>query len=206
MQCKVRIPAQPSDSDDFTHFVKKLRQFVDNPSFFHLRHLVCISNPFRYGLEIALSIFALMKTPHSRPIKYRPEIRFADIDSYGIVHNANFLLYFEQSRICLFKEIAGNWDWTINGVLVARQELDYRMPVKLGDVIEITIWVQELGEKSVTCAYEAHIIKNDKRTLCTESKTVIVCYNSLTRETTKVPVEWRSAINNNGLLGRPKAL
>lgn len=147
-----------------------------------------------------------METHPSKLIRYRPEIRFADIDSYGIVHNANFLLYFEQSRICLFQHIAGGWDWTTNGVLVARQELDYRRPVKLGDVLEITIWVHELGEKSITCAYEAHIIKNDKRILCTESKTVIVCYNALKRETTKIPVEWREAIENNGLFGRPKAL
>jgi acyl-CoA thioester hydrolase len=147
-----------------------------------------------------------MKTPLPKLIRYRPEIRFADIDSYGIVHNANFLLYFEQSRICLFKEIAGDWDWTINGVLVARQEVDYRRPVKLGDEIEITIWIHELGEKSITCAYEAHIINNEKRILCTESKTVIVCYSSLKRETTTVPVEWREAIVNNGLLGRPESL
>ena len=52
---------------------------------------------------------------------YKPEIRFADIDSYGIVHNAIFLLFFEESRINLFKKIVGVWDWK-KGVLVASQK------------------------------------------------------------------------------------
>ena len=36
---------------------------------------------------------------------YKPEIRFADIDSYGIVHNAKFLLFFEESRINLLRTL-----------------------------------------------------------------------------------------------------
>ena len=94
-------------------------------------------------------------------ILYRPEIRFADIDSYGIVHNANYLIYFEQSRIELFNTISAGWDWKKHGVLVARQEVDYKHPVKLKDVLEIEIWIEKLGEKSLTVAYNAHIIKAD---------------------------------------------
>ena len=74
-------------------------------------------------------------------ILYRPEIRFADIDSYGIVHNANYLIYFEQSRIELFNKISAGWDWKKHGVLVARQEVDYKHPVKLKDVLEIEILI-----------------------------------------------------------------
>jgi len=125
---------------------------------------------------------------------YRPEIRFADIDSYGIVHNANFLIYFEQSRIALFKKVSEGWDWSEHGVLVARQEIDYKHPIKLGDDLEISIWIEKLGEKSITCAYTAHITKNGNKILCAESRTVIVCFNHKTGATCRIPEDWRSAI------------
>ena len=125
---------------------------------------------------------------------YRPEIRFVDIDSYGIVHNANFLIYFEQSRIALFNKISEKWNWSEHGVLVARQEIDYKHPVKLGDDLEITTWVEKMGEKSITCAYTAHITKGGKKILCTESRTVIVCFNHKTGATCAIPDYWREAI------------
>ena len=124
-------------------------------------------------------------------IIYRPEIRFADIDSYGIVHNANFLIYFEQSRIALFKKVSEGWDWSEHGVLVARQEIDYKHPIKLGDDLEILIWIEKLGEKSITCAYTAHITKNGNKILCAESRTVIVCFNHKTGSTCLIPDDWR---------------
>ena len=127
-------------------------------------------------------------------IIYRPEIRFADIDSYGIVHNANFLIYFEQSRIALFNKLSEGWDRSEHGVLVARQEIDYKHPVKWGDDLEISIWIEKLGEKSITFAYKAHITKKGKRILCTESRTVIVCFNHKTGATCGIPEVWRSAI------------
>ncbi len=134
---------------------------------------------------------------------YKPEIRFADIDSYGIVHNAIFLLFFEESRINLFKKIVGVWDWKKSGVLVASQKVDYRHPVTLDDELEIIVWVKSVGVKSLTFAYEAYLLKGGKKVLSAESETVIVCYNNIVKTTVSVPSEWRESIEKNGLLRRP---
>jgi acyl-CoA thioester hydrolase len=133
-------------------------------------------------------------------ILYRPEIRFADIDSYGIVHNANYLIYFEQSRIVLFNKISDVWDWKKHGVLVARQEVDYKHPVKLNDVLEIEVWVEKIGDKSLTIGYNAHILKNDRKTLAAQSRTVIVCFDVVSGSTTPIPQSWRQAIHDVCLL------
>ena len=133
-------------------------------------------------------------------ILYRPEIRFADIDSYGIVHNANYLIYFEQSRIELFNKISDGWDSKKHGVLVARQEVDYKHPVKLKDVLEIETWIEKLGEKSLTVAYNAHIIKADSKILAASSRTVIVCFDLDTGSTTLIPELWRQTIHDVCLL------
>ena len=133
-------------------------------------------------------------------ILYRPEIRFADIDSYGIVHNANYLIYFEQSRIQLFDKISGGWDLKKHGVLVARQEVDYKHPVKITDVLEIEIWIEKIGEKSLTVAYNAHIVKTDSKILAAHSRTVIVCFDVKTGLSTIIPQSWRQAIHDVCLL------
>jgi len=133
-------------------------------------------------------------------ILYRPEIRFADIDSYGIVHNANYLIYFEQSRIALFNKISEGWDWKKHGVLVARQEVDYKHPVKLKDVLEIEVWIEKMGKKSLTVSYNAYIIKADKKILAASSRTVIVCFDLATGSTTLIPKSWRQAIHDVCLL------
>ena len=133
---------------------------------------------------------------------YRPEIRFADIDSYGIVHNAKYLLFFEQSRIKLFHTIAGNWDWEKRGVLVASQKVEYRHPVKINDVLEINTWVKSVGEKSLTIAYEAFIVEGDSSILSAESETVIVCFDPVSKKTVKVPNLWRSTIEDHNLLAK----
>ena len=38
---------------------------------------------------------------------YTPEIRFVDIDAAGIVNNATYFNYFEQSRIAFFEPLLG---------------------------------------------------------------------------------------------------
>lgn len=131
---------------------------------------------------------------------YRPEIRFADIDSYGIVHNAKYLIYFEQSRMALFHEISEGWNWKKHGVLVARQEVDYKHPVKLQDVLEIEVWIEKLGEKSLTIAYNANIVTSEDKILAAHSRTVIVCFDVVTGLSTAIPSTWRKAINDAGLL------
>lgn len=134
---------------------------------------------------------------------YTPEIRFSDIDSYGIVHNAKFLIYFEQSRIALFNKISGDWDWKKAGVLVANQEVNYLVPVTMKDKLEIMVWVEKVGTKSMTYAYEAYKMVGGKRLLAATSTTVLVSFDVRSGKTIEVPQEWRDTIDANGLLGRP---
>ena len=72
-------------------------------------------------------------TASTVPRPYRPEIRFVDIDAYGIVHNATYLVYLEQARIHWWRQVVREaWDWTQIGVLVAHHDIDYVAPVRLG--------------------------------------------------------------------------
>ena len=86
---------------------------------------------------------------------YCPEIRFSDVDAYGIVHNAKYLVYMEQARIHWWRQAVGGsaWDWTKVGVLVAHHTIDYLSPVQLGDTLEVSCVAGDVGTKSMDVHY-----------------------------------------------------
>ena len=86
---------------------------------------------------------------------YKPEIRFVDIDAAGIVNNATYLNYFEQSRIQFFEELVGKkWDWNSAGMVIAKHEVNYRQPIFFQDDVTIVTWIERVGTKSMEAAYE----------------------------------------------------
>ena len=122
---------------------------------------------------------------------YIPEIRFADIDAMGHVNNAVYFSYFEQARIHFFREmIGGKWNWTTDGILVAHNEIDYKMPVLLNDKIEINTWCSQIGQKSFTVHYE---VKRGEET-CSFGKSVLVCFNHAEKRTQEIPAIWREML------------
>lgn len=123
---------------------------------------------------------------------YRPEIRFSDVDAYGIVHNAKYIVYMEQARIHWWRQAMGDgtWDWSKVGVLVAHHSIDYVRPVRLGDALEVQSHIGELGNKSMDVHYELtcgdHVVA--------KAKTVLVCFDHKTQATIPVPEVWRTAL------------
>lgn len=90
--------------------------------------------------------------------RYQPSIRFSDIDAMGIVNNAVFLTYFEESRVHFFSRlIEAKWDWNSAGVVVARHEISYRNPIRYLANVEIFTWAARLGGKSLDMAYEVWV-------------------------------------------------
>ena len=123
---------------------------------------------------------------------YQPEIRFSDVDAYGIVHNATYIVYMEQARIHWWRQVVRQerWDWSQIGVLVAHHTIDYVQPVKLGDPLEIACQIAEVGDKSMDVHYK---MTCEGRPIAT-AKTVLVCFDHAQKCTVSVPQAWREAI------------
>lgn len=137
---------------------------------------------------------------------YRPEIRFGDIDAAGIVNNAVFLTYFEQSRIAYFAGLAGHdWDWHRAGMVVARHEVNYRRPIPFGAHVTIYTWTHAVGTKSVTFAYEVWLASGDQNHLCAEAQTTLVCFDHSAGHPIPVPEDWKAAMVAEGFQ-RPDAI
>jgi acyl-CoA thioester hydrolase len=49
------------------------------------------------------------------------QVRFADCDMAGHIHNAAYLHYFETGRIMFFvSDLGENWDWRKEGLILKR--------------------------------------------------------------------------------------
>ena len=88
---------------------------------------------------------------------HRLEVRFRDCDPLGHANNAVFLTYLEQARFNHWRALWGFGERGQNdtpGVILARAEIDYRVPAKYGDVLEIRIGLEKIGRTSFTYVYE----------------------------------------------------
>jgi len=136
-----------------------------------------------------------MQEPEGKEIfETTVEIRFADIDAMGHVNNAVYFSYFEQARMAYFKErVARIWDWNEDGVIVARNEIDYVFPVFLNDRMVIRLWVEHVGTKSFTVCYR--VVVGER--LCATGKSVLVCFNHKNKATQVLPEAWRTVFLAN---------
>lgn len=123
------------------------------------------------------------------------DVRFRDCDPMGHVNNAVYLTYLEQARFAHWREV-----WGINferlpegtpGVILARAEIDYRLPAKYGDVLEIRIRVEKIGRTSFTYLYD--VVDQEGRTVA-EARTVLVMYDYAIGKPSPISEELRAKL------------
>lgn len=126
--------------------------------------------------------------------KHAIEVRFRDIDAFHHVNNAVYLTYLEQARVMYLRAIElFNPSHTM---ILARNEIDYRKAVFLGDTVEVWARVSKIGNKSLEFRYEAHA----NGMLCASASTVHVWYDFEANQSLAVPLEVRAKLE--GFEGR----
>lgn len=114
----------------------------------------------------------------------RIQIRYADIDVMGHVNNNVYSTYFEVARVESFgKALGQNWDWTRNGVVLAKNNIEFLRPVFLSDEVFVSVFVEEINTKSFTLSYELKV--NNK--IKTTGGSTLVCFDALKNETILIP-------------------
>jgi acyl-CoA thioester hydrolase len=129
---------------------------------------------------------------------YPLHIRFNDLDTYGHVNNAVYLTYFEEGRKLWFQDRIGKkWDWTEHGILLAKHEVEYKVPLLLSDEAFIELWISHIGTKSFEVSYGVYKESGDGKILCTTGKSVAVCFDYKAQKTISVPEEWRKVFEED---------
>ena len=89
---------------------------------------------------------------------FKVQVRFADVDSMGHVNNAIYLSYFETARMHYLNALLGeDWDWLNNGIILLKNEVEYKKPVLLRDQPEIEVNVDKIGNKSFSLTYDLKV-------------------------------------------------
>lgn len=95
----------------------------------------------------------------SEPIRCETEIevRYAETDQMGVVHHANYVIWFElaRTRLCAlsgfhYAEIeAMGYLLMVTGV-----EARYRQPARYGETVRVVCWGERLASRGIRFAYE----------------------------------------------------
>lgn len=87
------------------------------------------------------------------------EVRYAETDQMGVVHHANYVIWFELARTRLCAASGFHYaDIEKMGYLlmVTGVEVRYRRPARYGDTVRVVCWNERLGSRGLRFAYEVH--------------------------------------------------
>jgi acyl-CoA thioester hydrolase len=85
------------------------------------------------------------------------EVRYAETDQMGVVHHANYVVWFELARTRLCSLTGFHYaDIERTGYLlmVTGVEVRYHRPARYGDVVRISCWCERLASRGLRFAYE----------------------------------------------------
>ena len=144
--------------------------------------------------------------------KSQVKVRNYEIDWQGVVHNGNYLLYFESGRVDYLAHIGVKVDVNTiqheSKVMVVRNEIDYRSPAHFGDVLDLYTRVSFIRDTSF--AFEGIMEHAETKQLIAENVSFHVWLDEKTNRPLLVPDPFRGVIRkfegDNALIALPVTL
>jgi acyl-CoA thioester hydrolase len=84
-------------------------------------------------------------------------VRYAETDRMGLLHHANYLVYFEQARTELLRDLGASYrDLEDQGFLLVltRVEVRYRSPARYDDLLTVRTTVERMTAVRIDHKYE----------------------------------------------------
>jgi acyl-CoA thioester hydrolase len=109
------------------------------------------------------------------PVTVELPVQWGDMDSFGHVNNVVYLRWFESARIAYF-ERAGILERMATervGPILARQTIDYRLPLQYPDSLRVATTVIKLGKTSFTMGLRMRS-RAQGRAIAAEGESVVV--------------------------------
>ena len=118
-------------------------------------------------------------------------VRYAETDAMGVVHHANYLVYFEEGRSQYMRDLGSNYaEVEASGyqLPVTEAQLHYVGSRRYGDKIRVRTWVEENLSRRVTFRYE--VVDPDSGNVLVTGYTRHVWTDTAGR-VTRVPDSWK---------------
>ncbi len=99
--------------------------------------------------------------PMSEPYRAHLEVQFGDIDQAQIVYYPRFIHYFHVAMEQFFRDVVGiDYPQVMNehrlGHPTVHLEVDFKIPLRYGDFVEIEVLIEKIGQTSVTWNYTVY--------------------------------------------------
>jgi acyl-CoA thioester hydrolase len=130
----------------------------------------------------------------SQVIETTFRVRYAETDLMGIVHHSAYLVYFEEGRSELSRQAGAAFsELERDGYSLAVSEVEarYLLPARYDQRITVRTWVEQIGSRGVTLAYEVVDAESGQKLVTGKSKHI--CLNR-EGEVTRIPKQWFDAI------------
>ncbi|WP_030158287.1 thioesterase family protein [Glycomyces sp. NRRL B-16210] len=117
-------------------------------------------------------------------------LRWSDMDTFGHVNNNQFMVLLEEARVAMMFTTAAEAGLTgfREGVVVARHEVDYLLPVTVPAQTRVDLWIDRIGNASFDFAYE--LTADDK--LALRARSVMVPFDTGTQRPRRLTAEERA--------------
>ncbi len=124
----------------------------------------------------------------------RVKVRFSDEDHAGVVYFPRYLHFFH----CVFEDFfetegvpyAECLDVDRIGWPAVHVEVDFRAPLRFGQVLAVRMVVERLGEKSATFRYEGREAASGR--LCAEARITVACVDMDSFRAVSIPPKYRA--------------
>lgn len=118
------------------------------------------------------------------PVSLVIPVQWGDMDSFQHVNNVSYLRWFESARIAWFERAGLMERMPDIGPILARQTIDYRIPLVYPDSVRASATATKLGNTSFTMAQRLESVRHGKIAADGEAVVVMVDY----RVNRKVPL------------------
>ena len=124
------------------------------------------------------------------------QVRWGDMDALGHVNNAVYLTYLEQARVDHLRRELGLWDGQTGtiGVILARVEIDFKLPLFAGDDVHVFTRCARLGNRSLETEQVVARRKDDQLEVVARGMITIVVYDYSANQSAPIPAEWRDLV------------
>lgn len=126
------------------------------------------------------------------------EVMFFDTDCGGVVSNIAYLRFFEVARTRLTDALGltlAEMSETQIFPAVARTEVDYRKPAKLGDRLRISAKIDRFEKVRMHCHFEMRRIGGDEAVIA-ECRQVCVLVQMPEGRPKRIPSEWLALLES----------
>ncbi|MCK6446554.1 MAG: acyl-CoA thioesterase [Planctomycetes bacterium] len=117
------------------------------------------------------------------PHEHRLRVRYGETDQMGVVHHANYLLYFEEGRTRMMRELGVPYSeiekqgWALP---VRKADLRFRQSARYDDELLVRTRIGRLGGASIEFLYE--VVNAETGQLLATGTTELACIDLRTPE------------------------